>query len=126
MSGPFIQTEPVIRREDARGALIKAWPKAVSGEVYVVEIRPGTSRGHHWHAHGGEWFAPLQGRALLIVVDPSTGARTSLLLDGLRARVEAGQAHALFCVGNEPVWVLAVADLRPEEDETTPHPIAPP
>ena len=117
-----VRTEPVVRHEDRRGALIKAWPDAVTGEVYVVELRPGSSRGHHYHRRGGEWFAPLEGVALLVVVDPNTGDRAEILLDGLRARVDPGFAHALFATG-EPALVLAVADLRPEDDETVPSPI---
>lgn len=123
MSALLLRTEPVVRHSDARGALIKAWPDAVSGEVYAVEILPGASRGHHWHARGGEWFVPLRGAALLVVVDPKTGDRAEILLDGLRARVEPGLAHALFCVGGAAAWVLAVADLRSEDDETVPQAI---
>jgi oxalate decarboxylase/phosphoglucose isomerase-like protein (cupin superfamily) len=121
----MLRTEPLPRHEDPRGVLLKAWPRPVEGEVYVVELRPGTSRGHHRHPHGGEWFVPLVGAVLLVVESPE-GAREELWLRGLRARVEAGQAHALFNPGPETAWVLAVADRDPAAMGTEPQPIAPP
>lgn len=120
----MIRTEPLGRHADERGVLVKAWPRPVTGEVYVVEIRPGQSRGHHLHRRGGEWFIPLEGRAILVVEDPATGERDQVVLDGVRARVEAGQAHALFA--DARAWVMAVADLPQGEDETVAFPVRPP
>ena len=121
-----MQTERLAIHADPRGRLFKAWPRAHSGEVYVVEILPGTSRGHHFHIHGGEWFVPLLGHCTLIVEDPKNRQRAVVPLDGIRARVEAGHAHALFAQGTEPALVLAVADYNHEDEETVPHPIAGP
>ena len=121
-----IHTEELSIHSDARGRLIKAWPRACSGEVYVVELRPGEPRGHHFHVHGGEWFVPLMGSCILVVEDPHTLHRAVVPLDGIRARVEAGQAHALFSVGSQPALVLAVADLRHADEETVPYPVAAP
>ena len=106
--------------------LVKAWPGPVTGEVYVVELRPGASRGHHLHPDGGEWFVPLQGEVLLRVLDPATGARAAVPLVGIRARVEAGQAHVLENHGAATAWVLAVADGTPEAMGTLPFPLGPP
>ena len=124
MSTLQLQVEPVNARRDARGALYKLWPGPVTGEVYAVELDQGVSRGHHLHRRGGEWFVAVRGRALLVVVDPSTGGRAEVWLDGVRARVEPGQAHALF--GVEPALVLALADRLPQDDETEPFPVAAP
>ena len=118
MNTPLVRVEPIEAKRDARGALYKLWPGSVQGEVYAVELDDGVSRGHHWHRWGGEWFMAVQGRALLVVVDPQTGAREQVWLDGARAWVAPGLAHALF--GSEPALVLALAERRPDEDETTP------
>ncbi len=127
MSAPTLQlrTEALVRFDDDRGALLKCWPRAVEGEVYLVELRPGHPRGHHLHRHGGEWFIPVQGQALLVVEDPASGARAELPLDGLRVRVEAGQAHALYAVDG-PALVLAVADKAHPDEGTEPWPVRPP
>lgn len=124
MSALQLQVEPIAARLDPRGALWKLLPGPVTGEVYAVQLDVGVSRGHHLHARGGEWFMAITGRALLVVVDPSTGARAEVMLDGVRARVEPGQAHAIF--GLEPAIVLALADRLPEADETVPYPVAAP
>lgn len=118
MRRPLVQVEPIEAKADARGSLYKLWPGPVSGEVYAVELDKGVSRGHHLHRRGGEWFMALTGRAILVVVDPESGEREVRTLDGVRVRVEPGLAHALF--GVEPALVLALADLRPEQDETAP------
>ena len=120
-----ILTEPVVCHRDERGALLKVWPRPVNGEVYAVELRPGHPRGHHYHHHGGEWFVPLSGAAILVAEDPQTGARAVVRLTDCRARVEAGIAHALFADGG-PAIVLAIADREYADEVTTAYPIAPP
>ena len=115
-----IQTEALQVIDTDRGQLVKAWPKPNKGEIYVVELHPGKPRGNHFHKYGGEWFVPLQGAVRLDVVDPKTGLKESIVLDQIRARVEAGQAHALCVIDNQTAWVLAIADVRHEDEETTP------
>lgn len=120
-----LRTEPLLAHEDARGRLLKCFPRSVPGEVYLVELRPGHPRGQHLHRHGGEWFLCLSGRAVLVVEDPGSGARVELVLDGLRARVEAGQAHGLWALDG-PATVLALADVAYPEEGTEPWPLRPP
>lgn len=116
-----ISVEPVTRFTDARGALIKAWPGPVSGEVYVVELLPGHPRGHHYHERGGEWFVPLSGAATLTVADPRTGAQEQVTLSvGERARVEPFQAHVLSASGG-PALVAAIADFEHADEVTVPY-----
>jgi len=121
----ILRSEAVQRHEGPRGALIKCWPAAVEGEVYAVELRPGHPRGHHLHRHSGEWFLLLQGRALLVVEDPATGARAEVALADRRVRVEPGQAHALFALDG-PALVLAIADRAHPHEGTEPWPVGPP
>ena len=121
-----ICTEPIQVFEDARGRLTKAWPRACTGEVYIVELLPGHPRENHLHHHGGEWFIPLEGEAILVVEDPKSGERAVIPLNGIRARVEPGQAHALFHSGGSPARVMAVADLAHDQERTTSYPVAPP
>jgi uncharacterized cupin superfamily protein len=121
-----ILTEPLSVFEDPRGKLLKAWPRASKGEVYVVELLPGHPRGNHLHHHGGEWFIPLSGDSILVVEDPQTKERAVIPLKGIRARVEPGQAHALFAASESPALVMAVADLVHEEERTSSYPVAAP
>jgi len=116
-----ILTELVRLVHDGRGALIKAWPRPVHGEVYVVELVPGAPRGNHYHVRGGEWFVPLSGAVWLTVADPETGSRERIRLEvGVRARVEAGQAHVLAAAGG-PALVAAIADFEYNDEQTVPY-----
>ena len=121
-----IRTEPIRIIATTRGQLIKAWPRPNGGEIYVVEVLPGQPRGNHFHRYGGEWFVPLQGTVHLKVVDPETNTRATIVLDGIRARVEPGQAHALEVVGNQSAWVMAIADVHHVNEETTPFMVSSP
>lgn len=114
---------PLLVRRDARGALIKAHPEAVLGEVYVVELLPGQPRGEHRHRWSGEWFAPLQGACWLLVRCPDTGAEALLKLDGERAFVAAGLGHALWAADGAPALVLAAADQAHPNEGTEPMPL---
>ena len=120
-----LQIEVVDRKEDARGALLKLWPAPVGGEVYAVQLRPGFPRGRHYHRRGAEHFIALVGRPVLVVEDPATGQRQVVVLDGVRVTVPAGLAHAFFATDHDAL-VLAIAELRPDQDETVPWPVAPP
>lgn len=119
-----IQTEPVILHSDTRRVRTKAWPGSVSGEVYTIELLPRHPRGHHDHRHGGEWFVPLQGVALLSREDPATGQRAVLRLEGTRAGIEAGIAHTLAAADRAHALVLAIADCAWPDEETIPDPVA--
>lgn len=121
----WIRTEPITRHDGPAGALHKVWPRPVDGEVYVVDLLPAHPRGHHLHRKGGEWFVALSGRVILVVQDPDSGARAEVELSGLRARVEAGQAHALYAIG-APALVLALADVAHPAEDTVPWPVSPP
>ncbi len=119
------RTEAITRFVDARGALIKAWPGPVAGEVYAVELLPGHPRGHHFHRHGGEWFLALAGRPVLVTENPDGSDRRIQRLDGVRVFVPPGIVHALFA-DEGPALVLAIADRLPDDDVTLPHRLAPP
>jgi len=119
-----LSAEPVVRHTDPRGDLIKAWPGAVTGEVYAVELRPGHPRGHHIHTHGGEWFIALQGRAVLVTESPDGSNRQVHAVSDQRVHVPAGIAHTLFCTS--PALVLAIADVHYDNEVTQPHRISAP
>ena len=100
----------VCAHPDPRGVLEKWLPFPVLGEVYGVRVEEGSSRGHHLHRSATEWFVGLEGRPLLVTLDPSTGVRQEIPLSKRRVRVPPGLAHAIFAVGEHCV-VLAGMDL---------------
>lgn len=67
-----------------------------TGEVYLTFAHPGQARGNHYHPVTAEWFTVVEGRALLQVADPQTGARAQWWLDATAPQtvfMPAGLAH---------------------------------
>ena len=70
-----------------------------TGEVYLTLAHPGQNRGNHYHPKTAEWFTVIDGRALLQVMDPQTGARAEWWLDSAEPRtvfMPAGLAHVFI------------------------------
>ncbi|MBK9368312.1 MAG: hypothetical protein IPN01_18730 [Deltaproteobacteria bacterium] len=106
-----VSVRPVQTFTDPRGVLEKLHPEPVLGEVYLVRVAPGASRGHHLHRRMGEWFTAISGRGVLGLFAPETGELEHLPLHGARVYVPPGVAHALFAeVGDAPWVVLACAE----------------
>ena len=110
---------PVQTFPDTRGVLEKLCPEPVLGEVYLVRVAPGASRGHHLHHQMGEWFTALSGRGVLGLLAPETGERVHLSLEGVRVYVPPGVAHALFAAAGEPWVVLACAERGHDPEDVT-------
>ncbi len=67
-----------------------------TGEVYLTLAHPGQARGHHYHPQTAEWFTVIDGRALLQVADPATGAQAQWWLESDAPEtvfIPAGLAH---------------------------------
>lgn len=83
------------------------------GEVYAVHSdAAGQRRGDHFHPSSDEWFAVVQGSAVLLLEDPADGRQRQIRLEAeqaLTVRVPAGLAHCLVCAGPGPLTVLAWA-----------------
>jgi mannose-6-phosphate isomerase-like protein (cupin superfamily) len=116
----LLHPEPITVFADARGALLKVWPGRVDGEVYVVELRPGHPRGHHYHERGGEWFIPLSGSVCVTAMLPGGEPERVTLSVGQRVRVDAGVAHVLSAAGG-PALVAAIADNIHQDEVTIPY-----
>lgn len=120
-----IRTYPRQHRGDSRGWLLKlldgsetGLPSAV-GECYTVLGHPGAVRGGHYHPIANEWFTVVQGRATLLLADPSSGERASMELSGespVTVHVPAGVAHA-FQV-KEMMLLFSYADRRYDAADT--------
>ena len=101
---------PRERREDQRGTLVELVRDVPGGaQVYCFTIRPGQSRGGHWHTRKTEWFACLQGATTLVLeTDQGRGTKVELRLSESEpnvVRVGAGVRHTF----NSPDGALVVA-----------------
>ena len=116
-----VSVEPLTVFSDARGDLIKANPGPVDGEVYVITVVPGASRGHHRHHRMGEVFVALSGTGVVGVTD---GTRTEHVpLTNQRVRVGPGLGHAIFNTGADTLIVLAAAERIHDPDDVEPCPV---
>jgi len=117
-----VTVERVTTFADSRGELLKILPFPVTGEVYVVSLEPGASRGHHLHRRANEWFVGLEGNPTLVV--ETAAGRRLLPLQGRRVRVPAGLAHALFAT--ERALVACAMDHGHDPEDVVAHPVEAP
>ena len=93
-------------------------PGAAFGELYLVfSDAVGDRRGDHRHGLADEWFAVVEGHAVLELLEPATGARRDISLSAdvpHTVRVPAGLAHCL--VNRGPGRLVAVAWSTEEYD----------
>ena len=83
-----------------------------TGEVYLTYAVPGQARGNHFHPETAEWFTVIEGRALLQVVDPTSGARAEWWLDAKEPQtvfMPAGLAHVFINAADAPAPFLLLA-----------------
>ena len=127
----MVRVIPRVRRDDARGWLLKVVEgnepdlSPTLGEVYLVLAQPGEVRGNHYHRRTSEWFTVVHGNAQLALRDEATGERRLLALSAaepVTVHVPAGIAHAFRAVasGDEPMMVVAYADLRYDPQDVFP------
>jgi dTDP-4-dehydrorhamnose 3,5-epimerase-like enzyme len=123
------------RPEDSRGFLQKILTasqiggRLPQGELYVTAARPGEVKGNHFHRRMGEWFAVVQGEALLHVVDPVTGERRTLGLSAVEPStvfVPAGIAHAISNPGSEMMICVAAAEREHDATDVYPYEVSTP
>ncbi len=99
-----------------------------TGEVYLTLAHPGQARGDHYHPQTAEWFTVVEGRALLQVEDPQTGARGEWWLDAETPQtvfMPAGLAHVFINPeGTDRAFLLvAYAANRYDPADTVPYPV---
>jgi dTDP-4-dehydrorhamnose 3,5-epimerase-like enzyme len=100
-----------------------------TGEVYLTLAHPGQARGNHYHPKTAEWFTVIDGRALLQVADPQTGACAQWWLDSAQPQtvfMPAGLAHVFV---NPPqaersFLLLAYAANRYDPADTIAFPVS--
>jgi dTDP-4-dehydrorhamnose 3,5-epimerase-like enzyme len=84
-----------------------------TGEVYMVNAKPGESRANHYHLQANEWFTLVAGKALMLVEDVSTKERMSIELDSDNPRtiyVPNQIAHSFENISSEPYLLVTYSD----------------
>jgi dTDP-4-dehydrorhamnose 3,5-epimerase-like enzyme len=131
----FFEIIPRPLFEDHRGTFIKCLngyeqglPDSI-GEVYACTGLPGQTRGNHYHVLATEWFTVVEGRALLILEDMTSGQRVTLALDARTpqtVRVPPHVAHQFACPADSDshFTLIAYSSIKYDPSDTIPHSLA--
>jgi len=119
---------------DARGLSFFPWqgraeePQGLLDTFHLISVRPGQSRGHHFHPGHVEYLYPFHGRAVL-TWEAAPGQIREQVINGDRTLISIppGLAHAVTNPGPEVLYLLAwrqVSGPGPTDPETIPHPLS--
>ena len=98
---------------DERGTLAEALKSREFGQIFVLRINPGQTRGNHFHHTKIEKFLVLEGQAHLKLknIDNGTSAVFRLSSDRLQLiEIPPGYSHSIENIGSTPVIVLVWAN----------------
>ena len=56
------------------------------GQLSILKVNPGCTRGGHYHLRKAEWFCCVYGRGELELIDIETGKKQTHILDGSKSR----------------------------------------
>ena len=56
------------------------------GQLSILRVNPGCTRGGHYHLRKTEWFCCVYGRGELELIDIETGKKQTHILDGSKGR----------------------------------------
>jgi uncharacterized RmlC-like cupin family protein len=118
-------------KADARGMSFFPWqgrlkaPGDLPSTFHLISIRPGQSRGHHFHPVHAEYIYPFHGRAVFIWEDLPGQLRERVISgDTTLIHIPPGLAHAVTNPGPEILYLLAWREVSGPglgEPETVPH-----
>lgn len=116
--------------EDERGWLLKIIQKDDLiehnfGEAYITTAHPGIIKAQHYHLETNEWFCVIKGRAKLVLEDIQSKERKEIMLGTtpfLIIKVPKKIAHAVKNIGNDLMYLLAIADRSYENKDPDTYP----
>ena len=117
-----------LQRDDHRGwslnpILASGLAASSIGNLHVVSIKPGTSRGNHVHRDATEWLLVFGGAATIIWRSPAQPTPKKLHLDGPRPRlfeVPPKVEHSILNASKEDMYLVAFYDQPDPDTESCP------
>lgn len=100
---------PLVKREDARGALVELLKAPAFGQIFVSRTKPGVTRGNHFHDTKTEKFCVLEGEALIRFRSVEGGEVLEYRISGRDFKVvdiPPGYTHSIENVGPTEMIVL--------------------
>lgn len=93
------------------------------GQFYVTVANPGQTKGKHYHNRKIEWFCVVKGRALLTLIENSSGQKQEVEMgEGNMVTVEIppGVWHTISNTGQGDMFLVAHISepYNPEDPDT--------
>ncbi len=108
---PVHRNETGMYQELARNSSIKF------GQLSILGVNPGCTRGGHSHARKQEWFCAIFGTGILKIMDLETKEERIVILDGFKERqffpVNPNEVH--WVINTSPYVDLEVLIIISEE-----------
>lgn len=98
---------------DPRGNFVEMLKTKDSGQFSYFSIKPGITRGSHYHHRKSEKFLPLHGRIKMCFRNLATGERHEIQTEGGTGRIietAPGWVHDITNIGKEEAWVMLWAN----------------
>jgi dTDP-4-dehydrorhamnose 3,5-epimerase-like enzyme len=92
-----------------------------TGEIYLIQAKPGETRANHYHNEASEWFTLIQGKADMHLEDIETGESLEIALNSdtpFTIFVPALIAHSFENASNEPYVLVAYANRMYDPEDT--------
>lgn len=97
---------------DDRGTLVEAFKLQNDGQVFYVLVKPGESRGNHYHLRKTETFIIAVGSATISVRDRETGNLMKIECNGvspMAVKVTPNHTHNVVA-GSDGCMLIVLAD----------------
>lgn len=81
--------------------------------VYLINSKPKTIRGNHYHEKKNEWFCLIKGKVRFTLVDNKTQEKKVFELSDtpiILLNIPPGISHAIENITEEEVYILELAD----------------
>lgn len=116
---------------DTRGMSYFPWqgglqaPKDLSKTFHLISIRPGHSRGNHYHPGHAEWLYPFHGTGILIWEEAHSQVQERAISgDSTLILIPPRIAHAVKNPGSEILYLLAWREALGEATAAEPETVA--
>ena len=96
------------------------------GQLSILTIKPGFTRGGHYHTRKEEWFCCIHGKCRMDMENLNTGHKRSVELDEKKRefiKVEPGENHFVTNTGDANCELLII--ISEEYDDSDPDTFRP-
>jgi UDP-2-acetamido-2,6-beta-L-arabino-hexul-4-ose reductase len=114
-------------QKDERGWSLEVfksnYPDFNAAYLYLINSKPGTTRGNHFHKRKRELLCVIQGRARFTLLDKNTAKREEFDVQGNEptvVQIPTNTVHAIENIGDEDLLIVEVAtEVYNEKDPDT-------